>query len=292
MLPYAYLGAGNCYEHLLQEEPNYYPFRDEAELIATHRTALQHYLQGFTDVVELGPGSHHAILNKTFPFLRSASSATHYYGVDLSEDYLAESKNLIRQSFPKLKVRSIEADFLEEDFLCRLPKKQSRKAIIFFGHTWGNFSPAQQRNFLSYIGAQCSVGDCLFLTFDTNCDKISLEKAYGNRHIAYLLGGILDYYTTINPSFAPYQHYFEYKCEWNSLRKRVEMFFESNFDFSFCFSDYKTLQIPRGKRFLGAWAHKFDVQQVHKMVELKGSFKVHDILQYQTTGMIVCEKIS
>lgn len=112
ILPYVYMESSHLYDELVKNAPEYYLFKDESELIKNNKNQLVKHLKGFTDIIEVGPGSCHTIEHKTLPILSYASDLQTYYALDHSENYLVDAINFIKTHTESVEIRAIEADLL------------------------------------------------------------------------------------------------------------------------------------------------------------------------------------
>src|SRR3990167_10750498 len=83
ILPYTYLSSGDSYEKLIKDCKDYYLFDDEVALIKNNHHKLKHYLSEITNIIEIGPGSKHTVINKTIPILQYAQNLESYLPIDL-----------------------------------------------------------------------------------------------------------------------------------------------------------------------------------------------------------------
>lgn len=97
--------------------------------------------------------------------------------LDISEGFLVESARRLDAAYPRLAVRGIVGDFLED--LPALGPGGGRMALFLAG-TMGNLHPAQVPPFLRAVARQLEPGDTFLLGVDCVKDRARLHAAYND----------------------------------------------------------------------------------------------------------------
>ena len=113
MLPYVYMESSHLYDEMIKNEPAYYLFHDECDLIKNNKDQLIEILKDVTDIIEVGPGSCHTIEHKTLPILSYATNLKTYHALDHSENYLVDAIDFIKQNTKDIEIKAVEADLLD-----------------------------------------------------------------------------------------------------------------------------------------------------------------------------------
>ena len=289
ILPYAYLSAGDAYENLIQNSKDYYLFNDEVSLIKNNYTKLSHYLSDIDNIIEIGPGSNHTVMNKTLPILQYAKKVKTYLPVDISADYLTDACDTIKKYMPKLKVDSIECDIIESPTI-KVKNISGNNALVFFGSTLGNFKHNIQQDILTNIYNLLQPEDIFLITLDTMMDIQSLIKAYNNSFLFDILSGSLNYFTKLNNKLEFYKDKFEACCDWNKEQSCIELYFTIKDGFDLLLPSNKVIKILKGQQLRGIRSQKFDLDNAIKLLN-KTNFTVIDILDNSNKmKMFVCKR--
>jgi uncharacterized SAM-dependent methyltransferase len=265
MLPYAYLDPHNAYDQLIKDCPDYYLFQDEVENITHNQEILEKHLSCITSVVEIGPGSTHAVRNKTLPILNLINNLHHYYAIDYCKTYLEESCNLIQKSLPNTKVIGLEADIMELNNF-KIPELLNPKVFLFLGSTIGNFNATQQRYIIKQLSNLMHNDDILIFTFDTNADKESLLKAYSNQHLHNIAKSALQYFAEICPKFKEHVNNFDIKTSFDSNKNLVDIFFIVKEHMSFYFEGHGDIHLTKGQELRGIISKKANINEITSML--------------------------
>jgi L-histidine Nalpha-methyltransferase len=156
--------------------PEYYPTR-------TERALLQRWMPGWIGslrpaaLVELGAGSADKTRVVLDAILRH-HQAPLYVPVDVSETFLHETANRLRDEYPSLVVRPAVAD-ISGDFHLR-DGYPSPVLYAFLGSTIGNFEPGAARRLLGAVRAVMSPVDRFLVGVDLRKDVDTLEAAYND----------------------------------------------------------------------------------------------------------------
>jgi uncharacterized SAM-dependent methyltransferase len=162
----------------------YYPAEAETKILSKslqNDSFLSQYLNDVSTVVELGPGSHEAILNKTIPFLCSCVKAKKYIIVDATTEQAIEAAETMHRRL------NISVEIYEQDFVnAPLPLVGfEKKAIIMWGISLGNIAGHVGlnayndlvRKFGNFAKGMCP-NDIILLCVDTEQDEEKVLAAY------------------------------------------------------------------------------------------------------------------
>jgi uncharacterized SAM-dependent methyltransferase len=289
ILPYAYLIDSNSYEKLIKTCKDYYLFDDEVALIKNNSLKLKHYLNDITNIIEIGPGSNHTVINKTVPFLQYAKKLEGYFPLDLCENYLTDTCNIVSANIPNLKIKPIEHDIMSSSPL-KLSNNLRNKALIILGGTLGNFNEEEQSNILTLFHNSLKEGDLLFITFDSNLEKESLLKAYSNNLACNLLRGGLNYFSSLYQDLLEHKAKFEVCCTWNEQQQYIDLFFTAKENLTLYLPNNNIVKIQEGQEFRGIKSRKYDKNKIESLLN-KCKLSVIDILDNsQKMQIFICKR--
>jgi len=250
------------YEDVISN-PNYYLFKEEAELISQNKVLLGQYLQNIETLIELGPGSKNSLIYKTLPLLKCASALSEYIALDISENYLEKISEFIEQN-TNLQVSLIQSNFLES--IPPLPNNGKNKAIVLLGGTLGGFDEDDRIKCLQNISSFAESGDVFIISADTNLDKESLLRAYSTEASKNIVMEVFEYYASVNLDFKPYKNCFDMKTEWEESSRTISHELSSLQDFSFKIKSHEDIQVSKGQEFQIVRVHKFCEEEFTKLL--------------------------
>jgi len=284
MLKYAYQNPA-VYDAVTQS-PDYYLFRDEAQLIERHKEQLSEYLNDIKTVVEFGPGSENGLVQKTLPLLSYAQDLHKYVAADISKSYLEKIGGFIR-SKTNIEVDLVEADFVEGSL--KLVHSPEPKAYVMIGSTIGGFYTHDREKVLQNIYDEMRPGDIFFMTADTNFDSASLLKAYVNLEVHNIIKEIWKLYSSVNLEFAKVADQFTLKHIWNSESGDVEFIFTASKDLRFEINGFEKVEIKSGQAYNIGRSHKFKLDEID--VDFKRlKLNIITILKYNNMCLFVARK--
>ncbi|HWA62969.1 MAG TPA: ergothioneine biosynthesis protein EgtB, partial [Caulobacteraceae bacterium] len=170
-----YDAAGSALFEAICETPEYYPTRQETELLRRIAPEIAAVVPPDAALVELGSGAS----LKTRLLLDAAAQITAYVPIDISPTALADAATAIRRDYPALDVAPLERDFTQGE---ALPDALgARPRVGFFpGSTIGNFAPAEAVALLSRIRAMLGAGAQFVVGVDLAKDEATLTAAYND----------------------------------------------------------------------------------------------------------------
>ena len=153
--------------------PEYYPTRQEADLLRQVAPAWAARFGADATLVEFGSGAS----EKTRIVLDAAPGLAAYVPIDISADALNAAARRIDESYPGLRVAPLVGDFLH---LAALPEGigAGRRVGFFPGSTIGNLQPAEAEAFLSAARRQLGDGALFILGVDLVKSPDVLVAAY------------------------------------------------------------------------------------------------------------------
>jgi len=171
----------------------YYIPRDEVALIQEYAPTMVASSDADT-VVDFGVGSRAAIRSKVMPIIRRLQNARLYVGVDISEAFLTNANNIVRQEAPALEVNTHHRDFHAGPIACGGDKRLG----LLFGCSVTNQEMMEGdgfprrailrnlRDFKDHLGK----GSELLVTYDMNHHGDQVTNAYRSadwsRHVTGL----------------------------------------------------------------------------------------------------------
>lgn len=156
-------------------QPEYYPTRTEAGILARHAGAICEATGALT-LIELGSGSS----VKTDYLLTAYSAAfasVRYVPVDISETILHQAKDAILARHPNVTVTGI-ADTYERAF--PLFREFSPAMVLFLGSSIGNMDQREADTFWQGLTSALEPGDFVLLGLDLIKDESVLNAAYND----------------------------------------------------------------------------------------------------------------
>lgn len=277
MTSYIYQDSHNYYDQLICSSAEYYLCKKHIEIILNNKDKFTNYLDGVTDIIEIGPGTDYVVKNKTMNILSYANNLKAYHIVDNCSKYLNETSSLINKYLPEIKIFTIESDLNSKEKINIQNTSNGKKCLLLLGGTLANFSKNQQDHCLNKIYDTLNIGDIFIVTADTNQDEQTLLAAYTNKIAQNLISGVINYFATINPGFSKYSEHFGIQTTWNKIEHFVDISFYAKSSFSFEFPNYGTIMLKEGGVFRGIRAYK-RTQQENISILNKSGFKIIDIL--------------
>lgn len=265
-----YDDAGSLLFERICEQPEYYPARTEAALLAHAAPAILADLAPGATLIELGSGASH----KTRLLLDSSSAIATYVPVDISEAELARGAAAIRRDYLGLAVKPIRQDFSDPKML-DLGSFDRPRLGFFPGSTIGNMRPAAMVPFLSHLRVALGYGARLLLGIDLAKDPAVLIPAYDdaagvtaefNRNLLHRINRELAGRIDVDG--------FRHRAIWNAADHRIEMHLEALADQRLTIGDF-ACDIRIGETIYTEDSHKLPREQIDAIFAASG-WRVRD----------------
>ncbi len=170
---FLYDARGSRLYEAICEQPEYYPTRTEAAILAA-RSAEIRALTGPATLVELGSGSS-VKTGHLLDAFAAGGRTVRYIPVDVSSSALEAAAAAIAAERPEVRVVGINGVY--EDALPLLPLV-SPALLVFLGSTIGNLDEAESAAFWELVARSLGPGDHMLLGIDLVKDPALLEAAY------------------------------------------------------------------------------------------------------------------
>jgi L-histidine Nalpha-methyltransferase len=207
------------------ELPEYYPTRTEM-LILRERASDIVEATGAGELVELGSGAA-TKARILLAAMERAGTLERYVPLDVSEQAVRESAQLLVEQFEGLRVHGVIGDF--ERHLKRVPASDGvPRLVALLGGTIGNFPPGTRRRLLREIARLLGPEDRVLIGTDLVKDPAVIEAAYDdsqgvtaefNRNLLHVIN------RELGADFEPeaYEHiaFFDRRQEWVEMRLRA-----------------------------------------------------------------------
>lgn len=183
LFPHDPAGGGAHWADLVKRPGQYYLTQGDTAAIqwAIEQSEFIEAISGVEQVMELGPGSHEAILKKTIPFLKACPKLKNYIAIDATVEQAADAMSTICESL------SVSTGIRGQNYMSSplTPAGEGKTAIVMWGSSLGNIDgfanedpfPKLVKTLNNFKGGLKS-GDLMILGFDTEFDETRILKAY------------------------------------------------------------------------------------------------------------------
>ena len=156
--------------------PEYYPTRTESRIMTSYADEMSQMVGPGCLVIEYGSGSS----DKTRILLDFLDDVVAYVPIDISRAHLLESARGIADSYPRIEVLPVCADY-EQSYEIPRPARLFNSRLAYFpGSTIGNFHPPEAAAFLDRIAEACEPEGWLLIGVDLKKDVGILTRAYND----------------------------------------------------------------------------------------------------------------
>lgn len=210
--------GSNLFEEICSVS-EYYPTDCEIEIMESHSHEMSELIGRNAQLIELGSGSS----KKTRILLDHLNEPAMYVPVDISEEFLNQTAEVLQKDFPNLMINPVAADYTES-FDIPSTDDIDKKVIYFPGSTIGNFTKERAKVFLDELAMGLSTGDGLLIGVDLEKDQSVLEAAYNDCKgitAAFNKNLLKRINRELNSNFDLYA--FEHHAFYNSEKGRIEM---------------------------------------------------------------------
>ena len=216
-----YDAAGSELFERITELPEYYPTRQETNLLAAIAPELAARIPAGATLVELGSGAS----VKTRLLLDAAPQLAAYAPVDISGTAVAAAAAAIARDYPTLRVTPVTADFTRTWGQVG----RSDGLVGFFpGSTIGNFTPDEAVELMRGVRDRLGPGGLFIVGLDLAKDGETLTAAYNDAAgvtAAFNLNLLARINRELGADFDVSG--FAHRAVWNRMEGRVEMHLES-----------------------------------------------------------------
>lgn len=252
---YFYDAAGSRLFDAICEVDEYYVTRTERAIMEQFAGEMCRRIGPEALLIEFGSGSS----LKTRLLLDHLADPVAYVPVDISGDHLRASAARLAAEYPRINVRPVCADFMQEFPLpsCSSP---ARKRVVYFpGSTIGNFTPPEAQSLLRRIAGLCGSGGGLLIGIDLQKERSILESAYNDSRgvtAAFNLNLLKRINRELDGDFDLDE--FEHTAVYNPLAGRIEMYLVSQADQTATVSG-RSIPFTRQERIRTELSHKYTI---------------------------------
>jgi L-histidine Nalpha-methyltransferase len=203
--------------------PEYYPTDSEREILTAHSAEIAE-LAGARTLVELGAGTSEKTL-LLLDALAAVGTLERFVPLDVSEQVLRASAEVIAARYPSIGVHGIVGDF--ERHLSAIPAGE-RRLIAFLGSTVGNLYPARRVGLFRAVASALAPGDGFLLGVDLVKDPAQIEAAYNDPQGVterFVRNGLTAVNRTLRGDFE--QSRFAFEARWDADREWMDIGFRS-----------------------------------------------------------------
>lgn len=209
------------------ELDEYYLTRTEVRILRDHAEEMASMIGPGCVLVECGGGSG----LKTRTLLDYLQRPAAYMPLDVSQEQLNRSVSELVNSYPKLAVVPILADFTRDPDIQSRPQSAGRTVVYIPGSTIGNFERGDARELLRWCRVVCGADGVVLVAVDLEKDRDIVVPAYDDSAgvtAAFTLNVLHRMNRELGANFRLDQ--FEYRVLYNESEGRVEMYLRSLVD--------------------------------------------------------------
>jgi L-histidine Nalpha-methyltransferase len=254
----------------ITRQPEYYLTRAEREILESRAADVIAAVRPRT-LVELGAGSAQKtriLLDAMLDLVHGAERIT-YVPVDVSEDFLEQTRRALAAEYRSLHVAPVVADITAA---LEMPRALDGPVLFaFLGSTIGNFDEAAAVSLLRRVRGQMRAGDRVLLGTDLRKDARTLNAAYNdaagvtaefNRNMLRVLNAEL------GADFGADQ--FEHYAFYNEQAHRIEMHLRALGAQRVCIPGVMELRLDDGEGIRTELSHKYDRSSVDALAKSAG----------------------
>jgi dimethylhistidine N-methyltransferase len=217
---YLYDARGSALFELICQQPEYYLTRTELAIMRRYGAEIAQRIGSRALLLELGSGAS----LKTRILLDQLPDLAAYVPVDISRSSLGAATRSIRESYPKLEVLPVEADFTRPFALPPARAEAARTIVYFPGSTIGNFDADPAVELLSLARSLAGPNGALIIGIDLVKDRELLLRAYDDAAgvtAAFNLNILARLNRELGADFDVRS--FRHAAVWNAVASRIEM---------------------------------------------------------------------
>jgi dimethylhistidine N-methyltransferase len=209
------------------ELDEYYPTRTETAIMQANIAEIANEVGPDVVMIEYGSGSS----LKTRLLLDHLPDMDAYVPVDISQDHLYQTAEILTKTYPHLEIFPVWADFTQPFSIPGPHGHSARKLAYFPGSTIGNFHPHQAVEFMRNVVELVGPGGGFLIGTDLQKDHNVLNLAYNDRKgvtAAFNLNILSHINRECGTNFIEDQ--FEHLAFYNPTAGRIEMHLVSLID--------------------------------------------------------------
>ncbi len=243
----------------------YYITRTELALLQSIEIELAELIGKNSVIIEPGAGAGIKIRR----LLNALDSPLTYVPMDISEDFLFYSADIIQKQFPEIEILPIQGDFTQP--VKWLGTEQHSNRVVFFpGSTIGNFEKQEAIEFLHNMNELIGDSGSLIVGADLLKEKEILEAAYDDKKgvtAKFNKNLLARINQELNGNFE--LKHFTHEARLNNEQQRIEMHLVSNRQQTVTIDD-ETFKFSNGESIHTENSHKYSVQSFAKIAKEAG----------------------
>jgi len=263
---YFYDDIGSTIFDEICELDEYYPTRAESEIMYRYGDEIACRLGSDVRLVEYGSGSS----TKTRILLDHLVDPCLYVPVDISNQHLARTADILARDYPLLSVAPVAADFTRPFKVPKSEFEPCRTCVYFPGSTIGNFAQEEAIQLLADIADRCERGDGLLIGFDLRKGIDVLEMAYNDRAgvtAAFNKNLLHRMNSELGANFDARQ--FGHHAFFNDAAGRIEMHLVSQREQAVSIADH-SFRFDRSETICTEYSHKYSISEFEQMAAQVG----------------------
>lgn len=261
---YLYDEAGSVLFEQITELEEYYPTRTEIGILNDNAAQIAETLGSDVLLVEYGAGAS----TKTRILLDTLEAPAAYVPIDVSEDFLLQTAETLRQEYPDLNVHPIVGSFMAD---LVLPAGLNGQPVGFFpGSTLGNLSDLEIMQFMRSARSLLGEHGQFLIGVDLRKSPSVLVPAYDDAAgvtAAFNLNLLTRINRDLGADFDPQA--FRHRAVWNDDASRIEMHLVSQRAQSVLIGG-RSIQFDDGETIHTENSRKFDLDRLLDQFEATG----------------------
>ncbi len=175
--------GADLWNRFLNNSESYYLCKNEISLIIKYAEKIAQITGEARSLIDFGPGSKDAVINKTLPILNFLKNIQSYRPIDVSQEFVDGARDCVSHYYPMLKISPLQADFFSDSI-----KHKDKVPVIglAFGSLISNIpghpnSPVPYQEIIRQLIAYGSIigsGGYLVITQDANQSHNSILESY------------------------------------------------------------------------------------------------------------------
>jgi dimethylhistidine N-methyltransferase len=213
-----YDATGSALFEQITEQPEYYPTRTEADILAKNRAAIRACCGSRCLFIEPGSGS-----SEKARLLLDALRPAAYVPLDISAEFLRRSAERLGREYPWLQIHAVCADF-NRGWPLPAGLPEGRRVVFYPGSTIGNLEPGEAVAFLRRVRDLLGEDGCLLIGVDLHKSSVRLNAAYNDARgvtARFNLNLLNRLNAELDADFDPAR--FRHRAFYNGDRQRIEM---------------------------------------------------------------------